>query len=166
MPFWAKGTARAKPLMCSRVWYVLGTKEDWHGWSAVNKEESMVRIIGEVRARASQAWYTWQVLGFYSRGNVKTWKVLSRKVAAVWTMGYNIEKDWKKKDQIGGVSTSPDGIGCSPWLKIAMDIAKYIVEFGLTGLVDRYDVGELGNRYQEYLSGLTECEMSASGNFK
>lgn len=47
-----------------------------------------------------------------------------------------------------------------------MDIAKYIVEFGLTGLVDRYDVEELGNRYQEYLSGLTECEMSASGNFK
>lgn len=47
-----------------------------------------------------------------------------------------------------------------------MDITKYVVEFELMGLVGEYDVEELGNRYQEYLFGLTWFEMPASGNFK
>lgn len=47
-----------------------------------------------------------------------------------------------------------------------MDIAKYIVEFGLTGLDDGYDVQELGNRHQGYLSGITQLKMSASSNVK
>lgn len=47
-----------------------------------------------------------------------------------------------------------------------MDIAKYIVEFGLTGLDDGYDVQELGNRHQRYLSGITQLKMSASSNVK
>lgn len=51
-----------------------------------------------------------------------------------------------------------------------MDMAKHLVEFGLTGLVDGYNVQdlgeELGNRQQEYLSGLTQFEMSANSSVK
>lgn len=50
--------------------------------------------------------------------------------------------------------------------RTAMDIAKHSVEFEWTEIVDGYDVEELGNRYQEYLSGLIQFEMSASGNFR